>query len=167
MSPLAEITHSMWCNVDTSKIVADHHPFTAAAVQILMTRIEENPLSDWANPLSQIVRAALDCQGKNYTFGMVLSCIIDVRYTAFTPEQMGKLSDILEAALPRSTSSPPPTHTPRSRSSASSRQSSYSGRAVHSPGALQIDAAVGNLAKEFGVDPLVVEALAQRLAAIH
>ncbi|KAL1943938.1 hypothetical protein VTO73DRAFT_3756 [Trametes versicolor] len=123
------------------------YEITHTAVQILMTRIEENPLSDWANPLSQIVRAALDCQ-------------------AFTPEQMGKLSDILEAALPRSTSSPPPTHTPRSRSSASSRQSSYSGRAVHSPGALQIDA-VGNLAKEFGVDPLVVEALAQRLAAIH
>ncbi|KAI0777753.1 hypothetical protein BD413DRAFT_468048 [Trametes elegans] len=119
-----------------------------AAVQVLMTRIDENPLSDWANLLTQIVRAALDCQ-------------------AFTPEQMGKLSDILEAALPRSTSSPPPIHSPRSRSSASSsRQSSYSGRPVHSPTGLQVDA-VGNLAKEFGVDPLVVEALAQRLAAIH
>ncbi|KAI0635245.1 hypothetical protein C8Q77DRAFT_1054363 [Trametes polyzona] len=115
-----------------------------AAVQVLMARIEENPLSDWANLLAQIVRAALDCQ-------------------AFTPEQMGKLSDILEAALPRSTSSPPPQ--PRS-SGSSSRQSSYSGRVAHSPGALQVDA-VGNLAKEFGVDPLVVEALAQRLAAIH
>ncbi|KAI0372029.1 hypothetical protein BV20DRAFT_940669 [Pilatotrama ljubarskyi] len=119
-----------------------------AAVQILMGRIEENPLSDWASLLTQIVRAALDCQ-------------------AFTPEQMAKLSDILEAALPRSTSSPPPSHSPRSRSSASSsRQSSYSARAVHPSGGLQMDA-VGNLAKEFGVDPLVVEALAQRLAAIH
>ncbi|KAI0646377.1 hypothetical protein C8Q79DRAFT_962291 [Trametes meyenii] len=123
------------------------YEITFAAVQILMTRIEENPLSDWATLLTQIVRAALDCQ-------------------AFTPEQMAKLSDILEAALPRSTSSPPLVSSPRTRSSASSsRQSSYSGR-INSPGAHQADA-VGTLAKEFGVDPLVVEALAQRLAAIH
>ncbi|KAH9896942.1 hypothetical protein C8Q73DRAFT_728358 [Cubamyces lactineus] len=121
---------------------------THTAVQILMTRIEENPLSDWANLATQIVRAALDCQ-------------------AFTPEQMSRLSDILEAALPRSTSSPPPSRSPRPKSSASSsRHSSYSGRMSHSPASLQGDA-VGNLAKEFGVDPLVVEALAQRLAAIQ
>ncbi|KAI0336872.1 hypothetical protein GY45DRAFT_1377691 [Cubamyces sp. BRFM 1775] len=119
-----------------------------AAVQILMARIEENPLSDWANLATQIVRAALDCQ-------------------AFTPDQMSRLSDILEAALPRSTSSPPPSRSPRPKSSASSsRHSSYSGRMSHSPASLQGDA-VGNLAKEFGVDPSVVEALAQRLAAIQ
>ncbi|KAI0674379.1 hypothetical protein C8Q78DRAFT_1014437 [Trametes maxima] len=122
------------------------YEITYAAVQILMTRIEENPLSDWASLLTQIVRAALDCQ-------------------AFTPEQMARLSDILEAALPQSTSSPIMS-SPRTRSSASSsRQSSYTGR-ISSPGANQVDA-VGTLAKEFGVDPLVVEALAQRLAAIH
>ncbi|KAI8986901.1 hypothetical protein BD414DRAFT_487416 [Trametes punicea] len=124
------------------------YEITYAAVQILMSRIEENPFSDWATLSTQIVRAALDCQ-------------------AFTPEQMSKLSDILEAALPRSTSSPPPTRSPRSRSSASSsRQSSYSGRLSHSPPSLQ-SGAVGDLAKEFGVDPLVVEALAQRLATIQ
>lgn len=39
-----------------------------AAVQILMARIEENPLSDWATLLKQIVRAALDCQGDTYDF---------------------------------------------------------------------------------------------------
>lgn len=85
---------------------------------------------------------------------------------AFTPEQMSELSDILEASLPRSTSTPPLGHSSLPRSSASSRQSSYSGRLSRSPGGLQVDA-VGNLAKEFGVDPLVVEALAQRLAAIQ
>ncbi|KAI0826538.1 hypothetical protein BC628DRAFT_1373054 [Trametes gibbosa] len=123
------------------------YDITYTAVQILMARIEENPLSDWANVLAQIVRAGLDCQ-------------------AFTPEQMSKLSDILEASLPRSASTPALGYSSRPRSSASSRQSSYSGRASRSPSGLQVDA-VGNLAKEFGVDPLVVEALAQRLAAIH
>ena len=34
-----------------------------AAVQTLMARIEENPLSDWATLLKQVVRAALDCRG--------------------------------------------------------------------------------------------------------
>lgn len=78
---------------------------------------------------------------------------------------MGKLSDVLEAAVPQATSSPP--QSPRSRGSAtSSRQSMRSGRGAHSPSSLAPDA-VGNLAKEFGVDPHVVEALAQRLAAIH
>ncbi|KAI0711189.1 hypothetical protein C8T65DRAFT_647830 [Cerioporus squamosus] len=122
------------------------YEITHAAVQTLMARIEENPLSDWATLLRQIVRAALDCQ-------------------AFTSEQMGKLSDLLEATVPQATSSPPLS--PRSRGSAtSSRQSTRSGRGARSPSNLAFDA-VGNLAKEFGVDPLVVEALAQRLAAIH
>ncbi|KAI0711264.1 hypothetical protein C8Q76DRAFT_735768 [Earliella scabrosa] len=117
-----------------------------AAAEVLMARIEENPLSDWAMLLQQIVRAALECK-------------------AFTSEQMGKLSDVLEAAVPQATSSPP--QSPRSRGSAtSSRQSMRSGRGAHSPSSLAPDA-VGNLAKEFGVDPHVVEALAQRLAAIH
>ncbi|RDX54593.1 hypothetical protein OH76DRAFT_1397941 [Lentinus brumalis] len=122
------------------------YEITHAAVQTLMTRIEENPLSDWATLLRQIVRAALDCH-------------------AFTSEQMGKLSDLLEATVPQATSSPPLS--PRSRGSAtSSRQSTRSGRGARSPSNIAFDA-VGNLAKEFGVDPLVVEALAQRLAAIH
>ncbi|KAI0746860.1 hypothetical protein C8Q80DRAFT_1104631 [Daedaleopsis nitida] len=117
-----------------------------AAVQTLVARIEENPLSDWATLLKDIVRAALDCR-------------------AFTSEQMGKLSDLLEATIPQATSSPP--QSPRSHgSTSSSRMSMRSGRAVHSPSSLATDA-VGNLAKEFGVDPTVIEALAQRLAAIH
>ena len=78
---------------------------------------------------------------------------------------MGKLSDLLEATVPQATSSPPLS--PRSRgSTTSSRQSLRSGRGARSPSNIASDA-VGNLAKEFGVDPLVVEALAQRLAAIH
>lgn len=78
---------------------------------------------------------------------------------------MDKLSDMLEATVPQATSSPPLS--PRSRgSAASSRQSTRSGHGMHSPSSLAPDA-VGNLAKEFGVDPLVVEALAQRLASIH
>lgn len=46
-----------------------------------MTRIEENPLSDWANPLSQIVRAALDCQGRDHTFTVNMGCAIDTFLT--------------------------------------------------------------------------------------
>ena len=43
-----------------------------AAVQILMARIEENPLSDWANLATQIVRAALDCQGRSSFISYVI-----------------------------------------------------------------------------------------------
>ncbi|KAI1798132.1 hypothetical protein LXA43DRAFT_876352 [Ganoderma leucocontextum] len=119
------------------------YEMTHAAVQTLMSRIEENPLSDWATLLKQVVRAALDCR-------------------AFTSEQMGKLSDVLEATIPQATSSPP--QSPRSRGSAnSSRLSIRSGRGAPSPSSLPTDT-LGHIAKEFGVDPLVVEALAQRLA---
>ncbi|KAI0764886.1 hypothetical protein C8Q74DRAFT_1006674 [Fomes fomentarius] len=122
------------------------YEITHAAVETLMARIEENPLSDWAILLKEIVRAALDCR-------------------AFTSEQMDKLSEILEATVPQATSSPP--QSPRSRgSTSSSRQSMRSGRGIPSPSSLAPEA-VGHLAKEFGVDPFVVEALAQRLAAIH
>ncbi|EJF63755.1 hypothetical protein DICSQDRAFT_101752 [Dichomitus squalens LYAD-421 SS1] len=122
------------------------YEMTHAAVQTLMARIEENPLSDWATLLKQVIRVALDCR-------------------AFTSEQMGKLSDILEATAPQATSSPP--QSPRSRGSAnSSRLSNRSGRGAHSPSSLPTET-LGNLAKEFGVDPLVVEALAQRLAGVH
>ena len=78
---------------------------------------------------------------------------------------MGKLSDILEATVPQATSSPPLS--PRSRGSAnSSRLSDRSARGAHSPSNLPTEA-LGSLAKEFGVDPLVVEALAQRLAGVY
>lgn len=85
---------------------------------------------------------------------------------AFTSEQMGKLSDVLETTIPQATSSPP--QSPRSRGSAnSSRLSNRSGRGEHSPSGFPMET-LGHLAKEFGVDPLVVEALAQRLATtIH
>ncbi|KAH9941316.1 uncharacterized protein BXZ73DRAFT_88457 [Epithele typhae] len=110
-----------------------------AAVHILVARIEENPLSDWGVLLKDIVRAALSCRGDFYS------------------EQMNKLTD--------ATSSPP--QSPKSRGSASSsRASMRSGRASQSPAGLPPHA-YGHLAKEFGVDPLVVEALAQRLSSIH
>lgn len=93
-----------------------------------------------------------------------MSTVLTV-FQAFTSDQMNKLSDALEAALPQATSSPP--QSPRSRGSASSSRASVRGRRnMHSPSNIQSDS-LGSLAKEFGVDPHVVEALAQRLSSIH
>ncbi len=129
-----------------------------------MARIEENPLSDWAILLQEIVRAALDCRGRSSAPLGWMAWSAEI-LLAFTSEQMDKLSEILEATVPQATSSPP--QSPRSRgSTSSSRQSMRSGRGIPSPSSLAPEA-VGHLAKEFGVDPFVVEALAQRLAAIH
>lgn len=84
--------------------------------------------------------------------------------TAFTAEQMSKLSDILEAALPPATSSPVPhaaSPQPISRSCAPAHPL-QSSRKYNS--AKENNAPFGDLAKEFGVDAQIVEALAQRLS---
>lgn len=36
---------------------------THTAVQVLVARIEDNPFSEWTNLMTQVVRAAMDCQG--------------------------------------------------------------------------------------------------------
>ncbi|KZT10477.1 uncharacterized protein LAESUDRAFT_644997 [Laetiporus sulphureus 93-53] len=119
-----------------------------AAVQVLLVRVEENPLSDWTTLMTEIVRAAMDCQ-------------------AFTSEQMNKLTDILEASMPRSTSSPVGsrsedyTPTPPNRDTREFRADS-SGDASASPE----QGTYGDLAKEFGVEPDLIEALVQRLSAL-
>lgn len=87
-------------------------------------------------------------------------------FKAFTAEQMSKLSDILEAALPRSTSSPliscRSSRTPDSLPlSMAPLQSSRKGN-----GAAQSGVSYRDLAQEFGVDADVVEALIQRLSDI-
>ncbi|KAI0938770.1 hypothetical protein AcV5_000379 [Taiwanofungus camphoratus] len=120
---------------------------TYAAVQVLLLRIEENPLSDWTTVMTQVVRAAMDCQ-------------------AFTSEQMSKLSDILEAALPRSASSPPDSrsvsHSPASPGS-SPRHQFPTRINCHTDTGCE---AYGELAKEFGVEADVVEALVRRLSEV-
>ena len=92
-----------------------------------------------------------------------------VHSIAFTAEQMSKLSDILEAALPRSTSSPagsrstsitPDLAQPNVRRPL---QASHKGNTVNVPVELN---PFGDLAKEFGVDSNLVEALAHRLSRI-
>ena len=79
---------------------------------------------------------------------------------------MSKLSDILEAALPQSTSSPVSScRSPSTPESVSVRtaplQSSRKGNVV-APSANT--ASYGDLAKEFGVDAQIVEALIKRLS---
>lgn len=90
---------------------------------------------------------------------------------AFTAEQMSKLSDILEAALPQSKSNSnsnsagtrTATHTPDSvRSGAEPFQPSRKANSHVS----RNTSPYGNLAKEFGVEPHLVEALAQRLSKL-
>lgn len=83
---------------------------------------------------------------------------------AFTSEQMSSLSDILEAALPPSASSPftshnVPEHKTHVHTSVPPLQSSRKYNATK-----ENNKPYGDLAKEFGVDAQVVEALAQRLS---
>ena len=78
---------------------------------------------------------------------------------------MSKLSDILEAALPPATSSPAMSHVAspkrpnRASAPAPPLQSSRKYNTVD-----ENTKPYGDLAKEFGVDAHVVEALAQRLS---
>ncbi|EMD31900.1 hypothetical protein CERSUDRAFT_119204 [Gelatoporia subvermispora B] len=131
------------------------YEITYAAVQVLLARIEENPLSDWTSLMSQLVRAAMNCQ-------------------AFTSEQMSKLSDILEAALPQSMSSPPGSRS--SISSPDSVQNVIQQPPVDIPMYTAVNTAQDHphvdqgaykqLAEEFGVEPHLIEALAQRLSGM-
>ncbi|CCM05864.1 uncharacterized protein FIBRA_08100 [Fibroporia radiculosa] len=121
------------------------YDITHAALQVLLARNEENTLSDWTSLTTQVVRAAMDCQ-------------------AFTAEQMGKLSDILEASFPTSspsgsssTSLSPPPLQPKMEEM---HQSHTSGRPSPS------GEAFNELAHEFGVQPQLIEALARRLSGI-
>jgi len=127
------------------------YEITYSAVQVLFVRNEENPLSDWASLITQVVRAAMECQ-------------------AFTSDQMSNLSDILEDALPKSTSSPPGD---RSRSESpmnlhsevqeALRPAENNIRGIPSPE----NGAYGDLAQEFGIEPHLIEALARRLSEIR
>ncbi|KZT68951.1 hypothetical protein DAEQUDRAFT_307771 [Daedalea quercina L-15889] len=127
------------------------YEITYSALQVLLVRNEENPLSDWATLITQVVRAAMDCQ-------------------AFTSAQMSSLSDILEDALPRSTSSPPGG---RSRSQSPMDIQSEVQEAICP--VQNEDSSIpspdrgtyGNLAQEFGVEPHLIEALARRLSEIR
>lgn len=135
-----------------------------AAVEVLMARVEDNPFSEWAGLAAELVRAAMTCQG---TLPLLRSCVFfsSLCVPAFTAEQMSKLSDILEAALPPATSSPPASHIaiPNLLSPASTftpplqRSRKYNVTNENT-------APYGDLAKEFGVDAQIVEALAQRLS---
>ncbi|KAI0694216.1 hypothetical protein BC835DRAFT_1533943 [Cytidiella melzeri] len=123
------------------------YEITHAAVTALVAKIDGNPFSEWTSLMTQVVRAAMDCQ-------------------AFTAEQMSRLSDILEAALPRSTSSPVGS----CRSSRTSESMSIpvaplqSSRKGNANASTHSTMSYGDLAKEFGVDAHVVEALIQRLS---
>ena len=133
------------------------------AVEVLVTRVEDNPFSEWASLAAELVRAAMVCQGKRNILP-VLDVSHDRRHPAFTAEQMSKLSDILEAALPPATSSPvshaaSPKPIPRGCAPAPPLQSSRKYNSTK-----ENNAPFGDLAKEFGVDAQIVEALAQRLS---
>ena len=135
----------------------------------MMSRIEDNPFSEWTSLLTQLVRASLDSHGRCERIMTENMC--SPESPAFTAEQMSKLSDILEAALPRSTSSPAggrtAVHTPEStHSNTSNKGPLQSNRNSNVPVFNSDRSPYGDLAKEFGVEPHLVEALAQRLSRI-
>ena len=115
-------------------------------MEALLSRTEDNPFSEWANLAAELARAAIGCQ-------------------AFTTEQMSKLSDMLEAALPPATSSPAMSYaaSPQRPSNASSSMPPLQSRRKYNTFDENIQP-YGDLAKEFGVDAHIVEALAHRLS---
>ncbi|GBE87667.1 hypothetical protein SCP_1103440 [Sparassis crispa] len=123
------------------------YEITYAAVQVLLVRIEENPLSDWTTLMGELVRAAMDCQ-------------------AFTSDQMSKLSDILEASLPQSMSSPPGMHTALHTPSSPQSVAPQSHEGYNSPDLNTDRRTYNDLAKEFGVEADLIHALAQRLSGL-
>ena len=122
----------------------------------------------------------MDCHGKllNYPVDVGEISLISL-ILAFTSEQMGRLSDIVETVLPQSTSSPrssrtatrtpdsmqftpdlelespPPIHVPNGKVNES-----------HQIYDVEENVSYGELAKEFGVEAHLVEALAQRLSKL-
>ncbi|OSX63296.1 hypothetical protein POSPLADRAFT_1073992 [Postia placenta MAD-698-R-SB12] len=128
------------------------YDITYTAVNILLERIEENPFSEWAPLISDVVRAALECQ-------------------AFTSEQMSKLSDILEAALHKVSGAPKRFSSPSLRPAEEELQSQpqphpepqNEAKGHSAPGSR----AYGDLAIEFGVEPHLIEALARRLSDLR
>lgn len=149
---------------------------THAAVTALVAKIDGNPFSEWTSLMTQVVRAAMDCQGQLHFLCMnfILEDVLITLFapSAFTAEQMSRLSDILEAALPQSTSSPISSRrssaTPDSMSSmrVAPLQSSRKGNTTVAPSSGSGNGAksYGDLAKEFGVDTQIVEALIKRLS---
>ena len=171
-----------------------------AAVQILMAQIEDNPLSDATTLMTQTVRAAMDCQGTSPIDLYIMNRLLNRMppSSAFTSDQMSKLSDVLEAALPQSTSSPLSAHSqmtldtpdtlyseslapasmPHAHSAsfssctpAASGFMSGSGMVLQTRSVdrdvLMRHGAYGELAKEFGIEAHLVEALAQRLSGMR
>ena len=138
-----------------------------AAVQVLLARVADNPLSDWTSLISQVVRAAMDCQGLlPFLRKTPTPFSTDISSAAFTAEQMSRLSDILEAALPRSSSSPV-----SSRRSSATPDSMFrhvaplqSSRKGNTSAYTNGTKSYGDLAKELGVDTQIVEALIKRLS---
>lgn len=150
---------------------------TFTAVQVLLKRVEDNPFSEWTALLTQLIRAAIDCHGTHNLFSVsTYTLIVSL---AFTAEQMSKLSGMLEGAEILAAGMPHSRASPRaSPSSSSARNSSYtpdSGRSTTEPfqpsrkgnvNVVRNGSPYGNIAKEFGVEPHLVEALAHRLSKL-
>lgn len=161
--------------VITNLIIPD---VTFTAVQVLLKRVEDNPFSEWTALLTQLIRAAIDCHGTHsYVLGASIHILIGS--SAFTAEQMSKLSGMLEGAEILAAGMPHSRASPRaSPSCGSARNSSYtpdSGRSTTEPfqpsrkGNVHVvrnGLPYGNIAKEFGVEPHLVEALAHRLSKL-
>lgn len=106
----------------------------------------------------------MSCQGTITVMSPTLP--LTGNWIAFTAEQMSKLSDILEAALPQCTSSPASRTTSRTpdsiRGNPEPLQPSRKQNRVTPPPVSPF----GDIAKEFGVEAHLVEALAHRLSRL-
>ena len=148
-------------------------------MEILVSRINVEMKAEDIDLLSQLVMAGMRCQGV-LIFHSV-QAVIEPCNVAFTSQQMSKLSALLDSAsLPAPTPAPGLATTkpgngaflcnrdsdvslahesvPETQNGKVTPQQSESRLGQHSLGAL---------AKEFGVEAQLVEALAQRLSAIR
>ncbi|TFK49461.1 hypothetical protein OE88DRAFT_1663051 [Heliocybe sulcata] len=156
----------------SSKLRDALYDVTSSGLHALITRVNEKQEQEWMELLQRLGEIALDCQ-------------------AFTPQQTTCLADMLEAVpgmhfasqvvpsshmhLASPAQSPETSFASASSSIEVSMQSAPPGLSLQAPPGLPRPAsraspsadAFGALAREFGVDAHLVEALAQRLSGIQ
>jgi len=148
-------------------------------VQALVSRETSNNTFGHPNLLPDLLEAGVDCQGMSASspYGKCLNLLL-----AFTELQIGRLSDLADANPERTVASSVNTSNCDLRSSpatsSSSNRRSVSGSSIPVKRRVSHDASSSrgltpditsfdDIAKEFGVGPDLVEALAQRLSGLY
>lgn len=118
--------------------------------------------------LAQLLNVAVTCDGEHPVCRKADLNLIPL--SVFTAEHRRKLSNIMDAHYPFFSHSPTSSvsgHSSRREPSTPDPMQSQGGRvASQRPARVQANVEFGELANQFGVEPRLVEALAQRLSGM-